>query len=643
MDSSYNVIDEEIYQAYLDDKKNNSEKTIKEYTKTLNKFCKAIGKPISEIVEEIKQEQSTTIEEIISKDENKTVKRITDFDVNSPKSTIKKYHKQFESYCLDKGNNNNTTNKEIKRVRTFFNANDIKLPKWEFLDETPPDWELLEKEDIKFVLDECSIIHKTLILFMLSSGMRIGDCVKLTIGNFMDATRAYHDFVDVEDFIDNAPQDMMGFWSFEPGKTNRYDISCKTFNSPESSNLILQNLRRLKNEYLPRKSKRLKKDLKMSKHDALFGSRNSLYKGKMNPDSISTLFPTKNKKLKEYRINKIKKAIEEGKISEEDYEMEINKIPKFHAHACRKYFETMIARNCGDLRICTLMEGHASPVKTDKSYIKKEFEDVQEIYLQALEDLTIEKIDSKLLSNKKISELESTIKDLKSDQEKKDKIIQQQDEQIKTLEIQANSSETKQQELEENITELSDRLKIMGKHLKHLDDDKPLDAEIKSSIFGDIAYLSDENNFNWMEEEELEETLNEYDGIIEQLLSFNKEEILTIQEIAYEIATKEVQFDGTRQTLNPIIKKAIFRLKTNPDLVIKVENYYEDLNYKWEKQSEIRKLLYKKINELNLWEENEKEEICEKIFTYIYKNNLLYTIDEDNILELLEKYYIGEL
>ena len=74
----------------------------------------------------------------------------------------------------------------------------------------------------------------------------------------MDATRAYHDFVDVEDFIDNAPQDMMGFWSFEPVKTKKYDISCKTFNSPESSNLILQNLRRLKNEYYPKKSKRIK-------------------------------------------------------------------------------------------------------------------------------------------------------------------------------------------------------------------------------------------------------------------------------------------------------------------------------------------------------------------------------------------------
>ena len=90
---------------------------------------------------------------------------------------------------------------------------------------------------------------------------------------------------------------------------------------------------------------------------------------------MNALEETKNKKLHEWRVNKIQKAIEEGKISKEDFEKEVDKIPKFHAHACRKYFETMISRNCGDIRICTLMEGHASPVKTDPHYIKKEFDD----------------------------------------------------------------------------------------------------------------------------------------------------------------------------------------------------------------------------------------------------------------------------
>ena len=49
----------------------------------------------------------------------------------------------------------------------------------------------------------------------------------------------------VDDFIDNAPDDMIGFWDLIPHKESKNDIRCKTFNSGESSNLILQNLRRI--------------------------------------------------------------------------------------------------------------------------------------------------------------------------------------------------------------------------------------------------------------------------------------------------------------------------------------------------------------------------------------------------------------
>ena len=653
MHSSYSVINDKIFKAYANDKKNNSEKTMKEYRKTLDKFCKAIDKPLNEIIDELKMEQSVKVEEIISQDNNKTLIRTLEFDVNGPDSTVKKYHHQFESYCLNRGNKNSTANKHIKRVRTLLKANDIKLPKWEFLKEEPPKWELLEKEDIKFVLDECSIIHKSLILFMLSSGMRVGDCVTLTIGDFMDATRAFHDFVDAEDFIDNAPQDMMGFWSFEPGKTERYDIKCKTFNSPESSNIILQNIRRLKNEYYPRKRKRLEKKLKdetdeekreelkekietlkISKNNALFGSRNSLYTGQMKVESISTLFPAKNKKLRDWRISKIKKAIEDGEISAEDYDKKVAEIPKFHAHACRKYFETMISRNCGDLRICTLMEGHASPVKTDPHYIKKEYNEVQEIYLQAIEDLTIENIDSKLLSNKKISELESTIKSLTEGQEEKDNIIKQQEEEIKNL-------KENQSNLDNTVENLSERLKEMGKQLKHLDNENPLDVELKKSLESQINYLANENKFLFLNDKEIKELKidNTTINLEKQIQKLNKDEILTIKELSYEIATQD-GYDGTFDNTNNIIKKALFKLKRNPDLIIKVQNYYADLDNKIEKHTEINNILLEKIEEQGLWNEDEAEELQEKIISHIMNNKKYVQIDitEDLVMDLIEKF-----
>lgn len=660
LDSSYSVINDKIFKAYANDKKNNSKKTMKEYRKTLDKFCKAIDKPLNEIIDELKMEQSVKVEEIISQDNNKTIIRTLEFDVNSPDSTVKKYHHQFESYCLERGNKNSTANKHIKRIRTLLKANDIKLPKWEFLKEEPPKWELLEKEDIKFVLDECSIIHKSLILFMLSSGMRVGDCVTLTIGDFMDATRAFHDFVDAEDFIDNAPQDMMGFWSFEPGKTERYDIKCKTFNSPESSNIILQNIRRLKNEYYPRKRKRLEKKLKdetdeekreelrekietlkISKNNALFGSRNSLYTGPMKVESISTLFPAKNKKLCDWRISKIRKAIEDGEISTEDYDKKVAEIPKFHAHACRKYFETMISRNCGDLRICTLMEGHASPVKTDPHYIKKEYNEVQEIYLQAIEDLTIENVDSKLLSNKKISELESTIENLKAEQAQKNEIIQLQSEENKQQAEEIKNLKENQSTLDNTVENLSERLKEMGKQLKHLDNENPLDVELKQSLENQINYLANEDKFMFLNDAEIKE-LKIDDSTInleKQIQKLNEDEVLTIKELSYEIATQE-EYDGTFDNTNNIIKKALFKLKRNPDLIIKVQNYYDDLDNKIEKHTEINKILLEKIEEQGLWNKNEAQELQEKIISHIMNNKKYIQIDitEDLVMDLIEEF-----
>jgi len=660
LDSSYSVINDKIFKAYANDKKNNSKKTMKEYRKTLDKFCKAIDKPLNEIIDELKMEQSVKVEEIISQDNNKTIIRTLEFDVNSPDSTVKKYHHQFESYCLERGNKNSTANKHIKRIRTLLKANDIKLPKWEFLKEEPPKWELLEKEDIKFVLDECSIIHKSLILFMLSSGMRVGDCVTLTIGDFMDATRAFHDFVDAEDFIDNAPQDMMGFWSFEPGKTERYDIKCKTFNSPESSNIILQNIRRLKNEYYPRKRKRLEKKLKdetdeekrkelrekietlkISKNNALFGSRNSLYTGPMKVESISTLFPAKNKKLCDWRISKIRKAIEDGEISAEDYDKKVAEIPKFHAHACRKYFETMISRNCGDLRICTLMEGHASPVKTDPHYIKKEYNEVQEIYLQAIEDLTIENVDSKLLSNKKISELESTIENLKAEQAQKNEIIQLQSEENKRQAEEIKNLKENQSTLDNTVENLSERLKEMGKQLKHLDNENPLDVELKQSLENQINYLANEDKFMFLNDAEIKE-LKIDDSTInleKQIQKLNEDEVLTIKELSYEIATQE-EYDGTFDNTNNIIKKALFKLKRNPDLIIKVQNYYDDLDNKIEKHTEINKILLEKIEEQGLWNKNEAQELQEKIISHIMNNKKYIQIDitEDLVMDLIEEF-----
>lgn len=422
----YDVTTDPMYTSYNTTRQNQSPLTKEQYRKSLTKICKALNTTLTEMVNTCKKEQDRVTEKIISHGEddngNQIIeKEIIRFDVNGPNSSVKKYFNDFIKFCQDKDNKNKTINNDVRVLKTFLKFYDITLPKIEALDENPRDWFLLSKEDLKYIINDSSLPHASLIKFLQSTGMRLKDALTLTINDFMIATKDNHNFVDVDDFIDNAPDDMIGVWEFYPSKTQRNQIPCITCNDPETSNLILQNLRRIKNEYLPKKNKQENLNLTVSKSDALFGSKTTYYKGHLETMSISSMFNAKNKKLREYRIKQINERIIKGELSAEDYEVEVGKIPKFHAHGCRKYFETMISRNCGDLRLCALMEGHASPIKTDSSYIKKSVEEVKEVYLAAIPDLSLENTETKVYSSEVRREMESKIKDL----EQENKVLRQ--------------------------------------------------------------------------------------------------------------------------------------------------------------------------------------------------------------------------
>lgn len=389
---NYNIRDDYYVERYFEEK-DLAEETAKTYEKDLIKFCKAVNKPLKNIIDECKDQQEIEKEEILSSknDDGNTIieKKVKKFDVDGPDSLIMQHFKQFEKYCKSKGNKNTTINSGLDTIRAVLSHFKVELPKFPNLNDDTANWEVLSKDDFKFVLADSSLMHKSLTLFMLSSGFRIYDCLNLTIGDYMEATSDFHDFVEVDDFIDNASDNMFGYWNFEPHKTERKHTLCKTFNSPESNKFILQNLRRLKNEYMPRKSKRIKKELKLTKSDALFGSKRGCYKKSPTVQSISTMFGRKNKELYAWHINKINQNIKEGKISDEDYDNHVDLIPKFHPHACRKYFCTMIERHTSNERRYRLMEGHAPKNKLDKSYINISKDEIKEVYDDAVIDLSV--------------------------------------------------------------------------------------------------------------------------------------------------------------------------------------------------------------------------------------------------------------
>ena len=428
-----------IFTNYLSMKPNLTKDSKERYQKVMTKFCKSINTPLIEAVNKCKAEQNRVIEKIINHGTDENGNQIIEkeqikFDVNNPQSQIKQYLDTYYRYCKLRNNKNTTINNTMHVIRTILNYSGVILPKWERLQNDADEWYLLEKEDLKYIIQDSSLVHASFIKFLASSGMRVGDATRLTIGDFMKATSQYHNYIDVSEFIDNAPEDMLATWMFHPKKTKRFSVECVTFSDPESNNLILQNLRKIKNEYLPRKNKRDHLELKLTKDDALFGSKKTFYKGHLKPASLADQFGLKNKKLRAYRINKIKEAIKNGDIVAEDFNKEVEKIPKFHAHACRKFFETVISRNCGNLRICTLMEGHVSPVSTDSSYIKQDINDVREAYIIAIPDLSLENVETKVFTSKIQKEMQKKIDTLENELKEKEAEVKEMDDRILDIE-----------------------------------------------------------------------------------------------------------------------------------------------------------------------------------------------------------------
>lgn len=435
----YNVNTDIYYNNFISSKSNITEKSKYNYEKILNKFTASVNTTLEKIVTDCKNQQGLITEKTIyqgtDSDGNEIIqKQRIEFDVNSPDSKVKLYLDTYINYCRNKGNSNTTINQNLMLINAFLKYYNIQLPDMETLKKDTKKWYLLTKEDFKYILNDSPLIHASLIKFLQSSGMRISDALSLSIGDFMEATKDYHDFVDVNEFIDHAPQDMIGQWYFHPQKTRKFEVPCLTFNDPETSNLILQHLRKIKNEYIPYAKKKYGTEKVISKTDALFGSQKSMYTEPLNPNPTASQFWQKNKKLKEWRILKIKEAISKGEIAAEDFDKEVAKIPKFHAHACRKYFETTIAKNCGDLRICTLMEGHVSPVQTDSSYIKQDIQNVKETYMSAIPDLSLENTETRVYTSEIRKEMEEKINKLQDEVKEKEAQSQNMEERLSKME-----------------------------------------------------------------------------------------------------------------------------------------------------------------------------------------------------------------
>lgn len=343
--------DYEFKRTILND--NIADQTKKTYAKSLKLFCEYIGKTYTEIIEEIKEEQYDRIED------NKIIR------YNPNEGIVNKYMIDFLNHYKEKGNKESTLAIKEKHIRTCLKKSEIILPNIYINHRNNQEKKnILTRKDIGYVIEHSNIHHKALLSFTASTGLRVSDLWKLTIEDFMENTREYHDYHDVDEFIEKAPYGMIGFWKFTPHKTQSIGLECRVCNTPESSDYILDSLTERK-DFLE------KKGLKLELDDALFSSRNKGFKGFYSQTSLSPLFTLKNKMLFEHKKKELDKQYEEHLLSRREYREAIGCIPKFHAHALRHFFTTTVRNYTTNRDVSLIMEGHTSPYRMDSHYVGK--------------------------------------------------------------------------------------------------------------------------------------------------------------------------------------------------------------------------------------------------------------------------------
>lgn len=333
---------------------NLSKQTKETYKKDIRYFCKIIGKPYHQIIDEIKKQQYDKI------DENNRIIRY-----NPNEGLVNEYLMGYLDYSRGKGNKESTLSIKEKHIRTVFNKSGIILPDIQIKhNNTKKKKNILTKDDIRYVISKSNIHHKSVIAFASCTGLRVADLCKLTIEDYMEATRGQHNCFTVEEFIETAPYDMIGFFEIIPQKTEKMDLECRVCNTPESNNYILDSL-------VERQDLLKEKGLKLEYDDALFSSRKGGYKKPYKESSLSSILSRKNKILKDYKTKILKNQFNNHEISRKEYNQKLKKLPKFHAHALRHFFITTVRAYTTNRDVSLIMEAHTSPYKMDAPYVGK--------------------------------------------------------------------------------------------------------------------------------------------------------------------------------------------------------------------------------------------------------------------------------
>ena len=124
-------------------------------------------------------------------------------------------------------------------------------------------------------------------------------------------------------------------------------------------------------------------------------------------------------------------------------------------------------------------------------------------------------------------------------------------------------------------------------------------------------------------------------------MSLSRSEWIGLSHIAYSLVEYDIGFQDNEEYLSKIIKKALREWKRNPALMEKAIAYQENFNDRTKKWQLVSLKIDSKLAADGFWEDDEMDDIHEKILNYL-RNNLKEfeenEITDEYIDELIDKF-----
>jgi len=398
------VLDDPQIEDFFTNRPNINDKRKQSYKTAFDHFYNLFGLTPTKMIEEAKNEQKPDWER----------KEFLDIEERNVTKYLKQYYLHMKN---ERKNKNSTIKKNLNMIRAFYEAYNIEIPKSPVLTQVStrtrkteiPDW-----DDVRYVVDKLeSKKYIAIVYFLATSGIRNGDVCNLTIGDFLEATKKWHNGT-LEDLLSKDPyeENIRPVWDFDPEKTSTYSGNiCFTSNTPQAMRALFDYLEKRIDEGYPvgNDTALFRSNIKRKKNNEKSFFYNTSSMSDIFTDTINPLFNTKDK--------------DENIIVRKDRKG----YSFFRAHNLRKLFTTTCSTNLPkvmyeveekgtlpkNIDILSLLTGR-EPLnsKITDTYEAVGHDDVEPYYFHIIPYLTVGEIEAKDVHSDEFKELKKQNKEL---------------------------------------------------------------------------------------------------------------------------------------------------------------------------------------------------------------------------------------